>query len=271
MRRVVLSALLSIVCLPLWAADEAKPAATAAGGANPEEIIGKFAAKETAFARARENYTYRQTVRILELDPSGNPEGGKFELTEDVIFSPDGKRTEKVVRAPVPTLQHLILTPEDEQDLRNVQPFVLTTNEIPDYDIRFVGKEKADEIPCYVFAVKPKKMVQGKRYFEGQIWVDDRDLQIVKTYGKGVGLLKKNSDNQFPKFETYREQVDGKYWFPTYTIANDTLHFQAGPQKIKMTVKYEDYKRFEGRSTIQYGDVLDDKGKPAQPATPPKK
>ena len=44
--------------------------------------------------------------------------------------------------------------------------------------------------------------------------MDDRDLQIVKTYGKGVGLLKKNEDNQFPKFETYREQIDGKYWFP---------------------------------------------------------
>ena len=139
-----------------------------------------------------------------------------------------------------------------------MQPFVLTTTEIPEYDIRYLGKQNADEIPCYVFAVKPKKMVQGKRYFEGQIWVDDRDLQIVKTYGKGVGLLKRGSDNQFPKFETLREQVDGKYWFPTYTIANDTLHFQTGPQKIKMTVKYEDYKRFEGKSTIKFGDVVDD-------------
>ena len=116
-----------------------------------------------------------------------------------------------------------------------------------------------------MFAVKPKKMVQGKRYFEGQIWVDDRDLQIVKTYGKGVGLLKKGSDNQFPKFETYREQIDGKYWFPTYTAANDTLHFQSGPQRIKMTVKYEDYKRFEGRSTIQFGDVVDEKAPTAAP------
>jgi hypothetical protein len=235
---------------------------------NPEEIIRKFAAKETEFARARENYTYRQTVRILELDGAGNPSGGKFELIEDVIFSPDGKRTEKVVRAPVPTLRNIQMTPEDEQDLRHVQPFVLTSNEIGEYDIRYLGKQNADEIPCYVFAVKPKKMVQGKRYFEGQIWVDDRDLQIVKTYGKGVGLLKKGSDNQFPKFETYREQIDGKYWFPTYTAANDTLHFQSGPQRIKMTVKYEDYKRFEGRSTIQFGDVVEEK---TPPAAPPKK
>jgi hypothetical protein len=196
-------------------------------------------------------------VKIQELDSGGNP-GGQYEIVEDIIFSPEGKRMEKVVRAPMSTLRNIQLTPEDEQDLRNVQPFVLTTNEIPDYDIRFLGKQNADEIPCYVFAVKPRKMVQGKRYFEGQIWVDDRDLQIVKTYGKGVGLLKRGSDNQFPKFETYREQIDGKYWFPTYTKADDTLHFQTGPQRIRMTVKYEDYKKYEGRSVIKYGEVVDE-------------
>lgn len=268
MSRVVFCALVGLAAVSGWADSPAPAPAATTGDVNPEEIIHKFAAKETEFARARENYTYRQTVRILELDSSGNPTGGKFELIEDVIFSPDGKRTEKVVRAPVPTLRNIIMTPEDEQDLRHVQPFVLTSSDIGEYDVRYLGKENADEIPCYVFAVKPKKMVQGKRYFEGQIWVDDRDLQIVKTYGKGVGLLKKGSDNQFPKFETYREQIDGKYWFPTYTTANDTLHFQAGPQRIKMTVKYEDYKRFEGRSTIQFGDVVEEK--PATPA-PPKK
>jgi len=249
MSRAVLIAALGAVCLPLWA--ESDP--------NPDEIIQKFAAKEAEFAQARNNYTYRQTVKIQELDPSGNP-GGKYELVEDIIFSPEGKRMEKVVRAPMATLRNILLTPQDEQDLRNVQPFVLTTTEIPEYEIRYLGKQKADEIPCYLFAVKPKKMVQGKRYFEGQIWVDDRDLQIVKTFGKGVGLLKRGEDNQFPKFETYREQVDGKYWFPTYTRADDTLHFKDNNQRIRMTVKYEDYKKYEGRSTIKFGEVVDENG-----------
>lgn len=229
----------------------------------PEEIIKKFAAKEAEFAKARENYTYRQTVRILELDEAGGTRG-RHEMVSDIIFSPEGKRTEKVVRAPVSTLKNLLLTPEDEQDLRNVQPFVLTTNEIPNYDIRFLGKANADEIPCYQFAVKPRKMEPGHRYFEGQIWVDDRDLQIVKTYGKGVGILKKGSDNQFPRFETYREQIDKQYWFPSYTRADDTLHFQTGPQRIRMTVKYEDYKKFEGKSTIKFGEVLEE-GKENKP------
>jgi len=88
----------------------------------------------------------------------------------------------------------------------------------------------------------------------------------VKTYGRGVGLLKKGDDNQYPKFETYREQIDGKYWFPTYTIANDTLNFQSGPQRIRLTVKYEDYKQFKSDVTIKYGDEVDDQSK-----NPPKK
>lgn len=219
--------------------------------AQVQDIIQKFAAKETAFAKARENYTYRQTYRVQELDQGGAPMG-KREMVVDVIFSADGKRTERVVRAPVETLQRIQLTPEDEQDLRSVQPFVLTTPEIPKYDLRYLGKQNADEIPCYVFAVKPKQIEKGQRYFQGQIWVDDRDLQIVKTYGRGVGIVGKN--NMFPKFETYREQIDGKYWFPTYTRADDVLEFEQGPQRIRMLVKYENYRQFKSESQIKYGD-----------------
>jgi hypothetical protein len=248
MRRILLFSLAAVVSV--WAAPTTDP--------NPEEIIQKFASKELEFQKARSNYTYRQTVRIQELDERGNPRG-RHEMVSDIIFTPDGKRVEKVVRAPVSTLQNLQLTPQDEQDLRDVQPFVLTTENLPEYNIRYLGKEQIDEIPCFSFAVKPKKLEAGKRYFEGIVWVDDRDLQIVKTYGKGVGLLKKNEDNQFPKFETYREQIDGKYWFPTYTLANDTLHFQTGPQRIRMSIKYEDYKQFKAESTIKVGEVVEDK------------
>jgi hypothetical protein len=232
--------------------------------AQVDEIISKFAAKEAAFARARENYTYRQTVRVQEIDESGAPRG-RHEMVSDIIFSPEGKRMERVVKAPVSTLRNIQLTPEDEQDLRNVQPFVLTTSEIPKYFIRYLGKETLDEIPCYAFAVKPKKLEPGQRYFQGIVWVDDRDLQIVKSYGRGVGLIKKGYDNLFPKFETYREQIDGKYWFPTYTKADDTLYFQSGPQRIRMTVRYEDYKQFKSEVQIKYGDEV------TPPSAPPAK
>ncbi|HVW84955.1 MAG TPA: hypothetical protein VHB50_09750 [Bryobacteraceae bacterium] len=224
---------------------------------NPEDIIRKFAAKEAEFRKARESYTYRQSVKMEELDPDGNVQG-KWEITSDIIFGPNKQRIEKVVYAPMVTLHYLVLTPQDEQDLRNVQPFVLTTDDIGKYDIKYLGKQNADEIPCYLFEVKPKQMLKGERYFEGQIWVDDRDLQIVKTYGKGVGLLKKNEDNQFPKFETYRQQIDGKYWFPVYTHADDVLHFQTGSQRIRMVVKYQDYKRFGAETTVTFGDEVTD-------------
>src|SRR5271166_3370937 len=230
-----------------------------------DDIIAKFAAKEADFAKARGNYTYRQTAKIQELDESGNVHG-RWEIVSDIVFTPEGKRTERVVRAPVPSLQNILLTPQDEQDLRDVQPFVLTTSELANYYVRYLGREQLDEISTYSFSVKPKKLEQGKRYFEGVVWVDDKDLQIVKSYGRGVGLLKRNEDNQFPKFETYREQIDGKYWFPTYTIANDTLHFKDNDQRIRQTVKYEDYKQFKSDVNIKYGDVED---KPQTP-TPPK-
>ena len=96
--------------------------------------------------------------------------------------------------------------------------------------------------------------------------MDDRDLQIVKTYGRGVGNASRKGDNQFPKFETYREQIDGKYWFPTYTVANDTLHFKSGDQRIRQTIRYEDYKQFGAETKIIFGDEAKDDSKPAQPA-----
>jgi len=254
MRALILSTAVAALCVPIWAADDA---------VNADEIIRKFAAKETEFAEARGNYTYRQSLKMEELDPSGNPTGGKWEEVDDIIFTPEGKRYERVVYSPVISLKNIVLMPEDLQDLREVQPFVLTTEEISNYDVAYVGREKVDEIGCFVFSVKPKKLVPHKRYFEGQAWVDDRDFQIVKTYGKGVGYQKKSADAQFPKFETYREQIDGKYWFPTYTHADDTLHFKDMSQRIRMVVKYQDYKRFEGRSTIKYGDTVETPKPPA--------
>ena len=248
-------------------------AAFAASSADPnpsqiDDIVARFAAKEAAFAQARGNYTYRQTARVATLDDSGATTG-KWEEVTDIVFTPAGARIEKVAYAPPSTLVDIQLDPGDLQDLRDVQPFVLTTNELPKYFIRYLGREQLDEISCYAFAVKPKKMESGQRYFEGIVWVDDKDLQIVKSYGRGVGQ-KKSGDYQYPKFETYREQIDGKYWFPTYTIANDTLHFRDRDQRMRLMVKYQDYKQFKSDVQIKY--EVDDAGKsqPPPPA-PPKK
>ena len=233
-----------------------------------DEIVQKFAANEAAFAKARENYTYRQTARVQELDNGGNVTG-RWEMISDIVFDTGGRRTERVVRAPVATLNKISLTPEDMQDLKNVQPFVLTTENLPAYLIRYLGKERLDEIDCYAFAVKPKKLEEGQRYFSGIVWVDDRDLQVVKSYGRGVGIAKNQA---FPKFETYRQQIDGQFWFPVYTIAEDTLHFeQSGDVQIRQVVRYDDYKQFKSSVTITFGDETDAPPDPPKPpATPPK-
>jgi hypothetical protein len=244
--------------------------AFAATSGNPspeqiEDIIAKFAAKEADFAQARSNYTYRQTARVMTLDDNGNSTG-KWEEVTDIVFTPAGQRIEKVAYAPMSTLTAIQLDPGDMQDLREVQPFVLTTTELSKYYIRYLGHDQLDEISCYAFAVKPKKLESGKRYFEGEVWVDDRDLQIVKSYGRGIGIT--HGDYQYPKFETYREQIDGKNWFPTYTIANTTLHFKDNDQRIKMTVKYEDYKQFKSDIKIKYDTEAPEK---TPDTAPPKK
>lgn len=233
------------------------------------DVIQKFAAKESAFAKARELYTYKQTARIQTVDANG-ASTGKWETVSDIVFDSEGKRAEHVTYSPVSTLTEVLLTPEDMEDLRNTQPFVLTSEELPNYWVRYLGRQAVDEITAYVFAVKPKKPEPGKRYFSGEVWVDDQDLQIVKSYGRGVGANRKKGSEDYPKFETYREQIDGKYWFPTYTTANSTLHFKDYDVRLKETVRYEDYKQFKAQSTITYEPGPDDKNQPDS-ATPAKK
>jgi len=242
---------LLIALLPLAAAVPKKDLSEA----EVQDIIKRFSQKESEFAKARSGYTYRQTVRVLDIGAGGRTVG-RHEVISDIVFTGDNlKRTERVVKAPVPDLKNFSLEPNDEADLRNVQPFVLTADDVDKYYVRYLGPEKLDEIPCYAFAVKPKQMEKGKRYFSGIIWVDDRDMQIVKSYGRGVGNQSRGS--AYPKFETYREQIDGKYWFPTYTVADSELQFEDNTAHIKMTVKYEDYKQFKSESTITFEDTVD--------------
>ena len=262
--RVLLSAgLLIMASSSARAQQEPAPAAeTEASPAsrpdtpNIQEIIRKFAEKEKEFRAARDNYTYRQIVKVQELSPEGRVTG-TFQLDSDIIFTPRGERIEKVAYAPLSTLQGISISPEDERDLRSVQPFVLTTEDLPKYNIEYKGRQKVDELDTYVFMVGPKTLEKGQRYFQGQIWVDDHDFQIVKTYGKAVpDIRKKGQENLFPRFETYREQIDGKYWFPTWTGADDTLYFSTGSKRIRMLVQYKNYKQFRSTITVTYGDEV---------------
>jgi len=217
-----------------------------------QRIIREFAAKEKIFREARDNYTYHQINKIEELDADGGTVG-LFEQDWDIVYDDAGKRLEQVTYAPPDSLKGLIVTKEDLDSMRNVQPFVLTTDELPEYDIKYLGHVKVDLITAYVFSIRPKELVKGRQYFQGTVWVDDRDLQIVKSSGKPVPETRshKGQFNLFPRFTTYREQIDGKFWFPTFTMADDTLYFPGMPVHMKEVIKYSDYKQFKSTSSIR--------------------
>jgi hypothetical protein len=230
-----------------------------------EQIIQKFGERELEFRKERDNYTYTQTFVVQTIDMDGHPDG-EYRMTSDILFTPEGKRYEKVISAPPPSLQRISLSQQDMDDLEHVQPFVLTSEELPKYDVKYIGRQQVDELSTYVFDVGPKKIEKNQRYFQGRIWVDDADLNIVKSDGKAVpDIIKKANENVFPRFETFRENIEGHYWFPTYTRSDDELRFSTGAVHIRMTVRYANYKRFG--ATIKIGtpvEIKEDK-KPTKP------
>ena len=227
--------------------DRAQPT-----GITPQEIIQRFAAKEREFKQAREQYTYRQDITVIATNGRGT---GEFRMVEDILFNDRGQRMQEVQFAPQSTLENggVSMSREDMDDIEHRLPFVLTSEEIPEYNILYVGQQQEDELHCYVFDIAPKTIEKNKRYFQGRIWVDDHDFQIVKTEGKTVpDIRRSNSENLFPKFTTWRQQIDGSYWFPTYTRADDVLHFKTGEVRIREIVRYENYRRFGAKTRITY-------------------
>jgi hypothetical protein len=267
--------LISALCGPLssrGAADEGPLDTAQPKGIASDDIIKRFAAKEKEFQQALDQYAYRQSVKVQTLE--GETVDGEYQQVFDVSFDNQGHKIKNVVFAPQASLERIMMTEQDLDDIENRLPFVLTSDQIGEYDILYVGQQQEDELHCYVFDITPKKIEGKKRYFSGRIWVDDHDFQIVKTYGKTVPDIRKKKDNEnlFPKFTTYREQVDGRYWFPTYTRADDTLHFSGNDVKIREIVKYENYQKFGSKVKVTYNGQEIPKGsdQKQEPEQPPK-
>ena len=248
--------------------DPSQPAVPSA------QIIANFEDKESAFRRAMANYTYERSVRVQTLDEdTGKPDGQYYQVV-DITADPEGKLFEHVVEAPANTIERVMMSPADFEDIEHRLPFVLTKEDAAQYDVTYIGKQKIDDVDTYAFDVKPKVMEKGKRYFQGRIWVDQKDLQIVVTNGKNVpDDLRKGHEDLSPPFTTYRAQVDGKYWFPVYTKGDGILHFPAGKGylsndvHIREIVKYSNYKRFGSSvriTTVNGSEVEKDTPEPAQ-------
>ena len=262
MKRFIL-ALTLVLSLGLLAAHHPNFAVSAQGQAKPaanktltpDEVIKQFTQRESELFETWKEYSYKQESKFQVLGPA-NVVSGEFYQVSEFVFNDAGKRIERILRAPQSTLEQagLVMTAEDKNSLINLQPFALTAQELPNYTVSYVGKEKVDDLSTYVFDVMPKilgnqtelrrmksQKIEGK-YFQGRIWVDDQDLQVVKSQGKVVPEFKQ----RFPKFETYRENIDGRYWFPTYTYSDDTLYFEDSPSvHVRMVVKYKEYRQFQ--------------------------
>jgi hypothetical protein len=248
------------------------PLDTSAPPIPAQQIIDQFTAKESLFREAMANYTYERSVKVETINDDGKVDCQYFEVT-DISFTPEGKRFEHVVEAPASSLERVQMSPADFQDIEERLPFVLTKEDVGQYVLTYVGKQNVDEVGTYVFDVRPKVIEKKKRYFQGRIWVDQHDLQIVVTNGKNVpDDVRAGHEDLSPPFTTYRQQIDGKYWFPVYTKGDGVLHFSGGhgylSQDVHMreTLKYTNYKKFGStiRVLFQGQDIGDGTGSGSQ-------
>jgi hypothetical protein len=227
-------------------------------GITPEEIIQKFSAQESFFKQQLMHYTYARDIKVETLD--GDIVTGVFRQVSNIRWD-RGKMMEYLTFAPQPTLRGISMSKEDFDDI-NRSPFVLTTEGLHQYNLLYDGQQKVDELQTYVFEVAPKKIEKDQRYFQGRVWVEKKELQVVKSCGKMVPdslaqptrkkKKKKQQDqdeNISPTVVTYREQIDGKYWFPTYVRSDETIHFAINDAHIREIIKYTDYKREESEET----------------------
>lgn len=220
----------------------------------PAGLLQKIAARETENALARQNYTYRQSVTIQEFNDHGAVTGEYHEV-RDVTFSPNRVRYEQVVERARNTLTRIKLTPEDFADISNIDPFLLTSDRVSLYEAQYKGEETIDTVRCFVEYVRPRQILSTQRFFQGMLWVRESDLAVIRSEGQAVPQMDTlREQNLFPHFTTIREAVDGQWQFPKETYADDTLFFRDWPQRIRIIVRYMDYKKFGAESTLTFGD-----------------
>jgi hypothetical protein len=277
--RIILFSLL-IFCFSALGAYSQQPSAivkTDLSQAEIDNIVRKFSENEFNFRQALTIYAFNREAKVQSIGLGGQATG-VFVRNSFMTFKEDGSRFEKILYAPISTLKGIEVSPEDIDNLSGVNPFAIEPKYVSQYNFTFVGKEKIDELDLYVFEVSPKVLPNPKKtnqkFFTGRIWVDDRDLMIVKSRGKAVpeGKDMNGLEQRFPVVETWRDSVDGKYWFPVLSVADDELVFSSGDVvRLKMRVLYKNYR--VGKTDVKIGDEeqeVKEETKPT-PAPTPKK
>jgi hypothetical protein len=207
-----------------------------------EELIQRFTQKEDELIRVRNASAYRISLRLQEFDEEGKP-AGEFQSETDIFVGANGRQYQKRLQSSPSTIKRLQLPDEELADFIRLPPFMLPSTQLANYELTYAGKQPVDELTAYVFRIRPRRLERNRPYFEGVIYVDDRDLAIVKSYGRMVAEVAETSEQQpFKFFEVYRENVDGKYWLPSFMRAEEVLRTKAGDAKLRLTLRYLDYK-----------------------------
>jgi hypothetical protein len=216
----------------------------------PAQIIKGFSQKEDIYVTARPQYSYRKTIRIQEFGPDGQP-SGEYQAAYEAGRTSDGKIYEKAISSPQSTLEYLQFEPDDVQQMFRAPAYPLTTAQLPKYVLQYLGTETVDEVECYIFQVHPKTLDRQHPYFDGVIWVDQKYLEVVKTYGKWITDLGEYRPSSLPFsiFETYRENVDGKYWFPNYSRSEEVVKLKNRNVPVRVTIKWSNFKPFPASDT----------------------
>ena len=245
--RIVLNIALIVASANLLAIKPAYAADPPAG------LLRKIADRETANAQAMDNYTYSQSVTIQEFNDHGAVTG-EYREVRDITFSPSHVRYERVVEQPNNNLTRIRLTPIDFADIRNIEPFLLTADKVSLYEGQYKGEQTLNGITCFVEHVRPRQILSGQRFFEGLLWVRESDLTVIQSEEQAVPQIETlREQNLTPHFTTIRKLIDNQWFFPAETYADDTLYFRDWPQRIRIEIRYMNYKRFGAESTVTFG------------------
>jgi hypothetical protein len=233
--------------------------------AEVDKMVKTFTQNETVFRQALNNYVFNRYATIQTIGLGGQVTG-TYRRDSFMAFNEAGERFEKILFFPMSTITELTVTNADIDNLGGINPFAIEPKLVDQYKFEYIGTEKFDPFDTYVFEVGPKAAPDAKqgiaRFFQGRIWVDKDEMMIVRTKGKAVPEGKE----RFPIVETFRSNIDDKYYFPVLSRADDTLVFPGGSvHRLRVKVRYEDYKL--GRTDVR---ILDDDPTPTPSPTPKK-
>lgn len=233
--------------------------------AQQQALLRAAVAQESAFSEALGNYTYRQDFSFQELSNQNHERGGSYQVITDITFTPDGRRLEQIVRGPYNHLRFLRMTRQDFADLRTIVPLILTRGLLWEYTIRDLGRQQIEmrdsagrvtgRLETEAFTISPRQIFSNHRYLEGKMWIDPVTQGIVKISGRPVPDVRvmrhgREEENLFGRFTTWRQRVDGHFWFPVFTEGQDWLGFRSGPVEVSERVTYSHFEQFHVHARI---------------------